>query len=67
MRGEEVGIARYLPRFADPLAALPATLEQLLNDTSMQQRLAAISAAMQATRGTELAARAILALPTPSS
>lgn len=67
VRGEEVGIARYLPRFADPLAALPATLEQLLNDTSMQQRLAAIGAAMQATRGTELAARAILALPTPSS
>ncbi|WP_095077078.1 glycosyltransferase [Pseudomonas sp. Irchel s3h17] len=67
VRGEEVGIGRYLPRFADPLAALPATLEQLLNDTSMQQRLAAISAAMQATRGTELAARAILALPTPSS
>ncbi|MNF48772.1 Oleandomycin glycosyltransferase [compost metagenome] len=67
VRGEEVGIARYLPRFADPLAALPATLEQLLNDTSMQQHLAAIGAAMQATRGTELAARAILALPTPSS
>lgn len=65
MRGEEAGIGRYLPRFADPLAALPDALAQLLGDNAMQQRLAAISTSMQATRGTEIAARAILDLPAP--
>ncbi|VVO26572.1 glycosyltransferase [Pseudomonas fluorescens] len=63
-RAEEVGVGRYLPRFADPLAALPAALEQLLADQPMRQRLKTLSARMQATRGTEIAARAILALPT---
>lgn len=64
VRAEEVGVGRYLPRFADPLAALPAALEQLLADQPMRQRLKTLSARMQATRGTEIAARAILALPT---
>jgi UDP:flavonoid glycosyltransferase YjiC (YdhE family) len=63
-RAEEVGVGRYLPRFADPLAALPAALEQLLADQPMRQRLKTLSTRMQATRGTEIAARAILALPT---
>ncbi|MFZ3183223.1 MAG: glycosyltransferase [Pseudomonas sp.] len=61
-RAEEVGVGRYLPRYEDPLAALPAALQQLLEDRPMQQRLKACSAAMQASRGTEVAARAILGL-----
>ncbi|MDO8696323.1 MAG: glycosyltransferase [Pseudomonas sp.] len=61
-RAEEVGVGRYLPRYEDPLAALPAALQQLLEDRPMQQRLMACSAAMQASRGTEVAARAILGL-----
>jgi MGT family glycosyltransferase len=64
-RAEEVGVGRYLPRFADPVATLPAALQQLLNDQSMQQRLKGCSAAMQASRGTEVAARAILGLLKP--
>ncbi|CAI8876083.1 Glycosyl transferase family 1 [Pseudomonas sp. IT-P74] len=62
-RAEEVGVGRYLPRFADPLAALPAALEQLLADQAMKRRLQSFSERMQATRGTDIAARAILALP----
>ena len=61
-RAEEVGVGRYLPRFADPLVALPAALEQLLADQAMKQRLASFSERMQATRGTDIAARAILDL-----
>ncbi|HEX5844560.1 MAG TPA: glycosyltransferase [Pseudomonas sp.] len=64
-RAEEVGVGRYLPRFADPLAALPAAIAQLLGDHAMQQRLQQASAQMQASRGTEMAARAILQLPSP--
>jgi MGT family glycosyltransferase len=64
-RAEEVGVGRYLPRFANPLEQLPAALEQLLDDNAMKQRLKAFSARMQMTRGTEVAARAILALPHP--
>ncbi|MEZ1314473.1 glycosyltransferase [Pseudomonas fluorescens] len=66
-RAEEVGVGRYLPRFADPLSALPAALEQLLADQPMKQRLASFSQTMQATRGTDIAARAIMALPGRSS
>lgn len=61
-RAEEVGVGRYLPRYEDPVAALPAALRQLLDDQPMRQRLKACSAAMQASRGTEVAARAILGL-----
>ncbi|PYY67714.1 glycosyl transferase family 1, partial [Pseudomonas jessenii] len=61
-RAEETGVGRYLPRFADPVAALPAALEQLLADQAMKQRLTAFSERMQATRGTEIATRAILDL-----
>lgn len=64
-RAEEVGVGRYLPRFADPLAALPGAIVQLLGDHAMQQRLQQASAQMQASRGTEMAARAILQLPSP--
>lgn len=64
-RAEEVGVGRYLPRFADPLAALPGAIAQLLGDHAMQQRLQQASAQMQASRGTEMAARAILQLPSP--
>ncbi|MGB4075013.1 glycosyltransferase [Pseudomonas sp.] len=66
-RAEEVGVGRYLPRFEDPLAALPAAIAQLLDDSAMQQHLQQASAQMQASRGTEMAARAILQLPDPSS
>lgn len=64
-RAEEVGVGRYLPRFEDPLAALPAALQQLLADQPMRQRLQDCSAAMQACRGTEVAAAAILDLLKP--
>lgn len=64
-RAEEVGVGRYLPRFADPLTALPGAIAQLLGDHAMQQRLQQASAQMQASRGTEMAARAILQLPSP--
>ncbi|MNI86331.1 hypothetical protein D3C73_1434200 [compost metagenome] len=57
-----MGVGRYLPRFEDPLSALPTALEQLLADAPMKQRLATISQTMQATRGTDIAARAIMAL-----
>ena len=65
LRAEEVGVGRYLPRFAEPLAALPEAIAQLLDDSAMAARLVEVSTAMQASRGTEIAARAILALPTP--
>lgn len=61
-RAEEVGVGRYLPRFAEPLIALPDTIAELLSDNAMQQRLADARAAMQASHGTEVAARAILGL-----
>lgn len=61
-RAEEVAVGRYLPRFADPLGALPAALAELLADQPMRQRLKDFSAAMQSSRGTETAARAILDL-----
>jgi MGT family glycosyltransferase len=64
-RAEEVGVGLYLPRFEDPLAALPAALHRLLNDRQMQQRLTDCSAAMQSSRGTEVAAQAILGLLKP--
>lgn len=64
-RAEEVGVGRYLPRFADPLAALPQAIADLLGDQAMHERLQRASAAMQASRGTEVAARAILGLPSP--
>ncbi|MFP6847432.1 MAG: glycosyltransferase [Pseudomonas sp.] len=62
-RAEETGVGRYLPRFEDPLVALPEALSQLLDDQAMRTRLQQASAAMQSSRGTEVAARAILALP----
>lgn len=61
-RAEEVGVGRYLPRFADPLSALPEAIAELLTDNTMQQRLADARSAMQASHGTEVAARAILGL-----
>ncbi|MES3708688.1 glycosyltransferase [Pseudomonas putida] len=64
-RAEEVGVGRYLPRFADPLEKLPAAIDQLLADQGMAHRLQKISTTMQKSRGTEAAARAILALPSP--
>lgn len=64
-RAEEVGVGRYLPRFEDPVAALPGAITQLLGDSAMRQRLQQASAQMQASRGTEVAARAILQLPSP--
>ncbi|MDZ7887712.1 MAG: glycosyltransferase [Pseudomonas sp.] len=64
-RAEEVGVGCYLPRFAEPVAALPGAIAQLLGDSAMQQRLQQASAQMQASRGTEVAARAILQLPSP--
>ncbi|WP_085722918.1 glycosyltransferase [Pseudomonas sp. R37(2017)] len=64
-RAEETGVGRYLPRFADPIAALPGAIEQLLGDKAMHQRLQQASSTMQSSRGTEVAARAILRLPIP--
>jgi UDP:flavonoid glycosyltransferase YjiC (YdhE family) len=61
-RAEEVGVGRYLPRFADPLGALPDAIATLLADQAMQQRLNTARSAMQASHGTEVAARAILGL-----
>ncbi|AVO51889.1 glycosyltransferase [Ectopseudomonas mendocina] len=61
-RAEEVGVGRYLPRFAEPLSALPEAIAELLTDRAMQQRLADARTAMQASHGTEVAARAILGL-----
>ncbi|RIA31910.1 MGT family glycosyltransferase [Ectopseudomonas oleovorans] len=61
-RAEEVGVGRYLPRFAEPLSALPEAIAELLTDNTMQQRLADARNAMQASHGTEVAARAILGL-----
>lgn len=64
-RAEETGVGRYLPRFADPIAELPAAIAQLLGDKAMHQRLQQASSTMQSSRGTEVAARAILGLPSP--
>ncbi|MCY1329857.1 Demethyllactenocin mycarosyltransferase [compost metagenome] len=64
-RAEETGVGRYLPRFEDPLSALPGVIEQLLGDTALHQRLQQASSIMQSSRGTEVAARAILGLPSP--
>lgn len=64
-RAEEVGVGRYLPRFADPLGQLPEAIAQLLGDQAMAQRLQLASSNMHNSRGTEAAARAILALPSP--
>ncbi|MGQ7815824.1 glycosyltransferase [Metapseudomonas furukawaii] len=64
-RAEETGVGRYLPRFADPIAALPGAIEQLLGDKALHQRLQQASSTMQSSRGTEVAARAILGLPSP--
>ena len=64
-RAEEVGVGRYLPRFADPLGQLPEAIGQLLGDQAMAQRLQFASSNMHNSRGTEAAARAILALPSP--
>ncbi|WP_240967261.1 hypothetical protein [Pseudomonas nitroreducens] len=61
-RAEEVGVARYLPRFENPLAALPGALADLLCDKAMQQRLTSVREQMQASRGTASAARAILGI-----
>lgn len=61
-RAEEVGVGRYLPRFAEPLSALSEAIAELLTDSAMQQRLADARTAMQASHGTEVAARAILGL-----
>jgi MGT family glycosyltransferase len=64
-RAEETGVGRYLPRFAEPIAALPGAIEQLLGDKAAHQRLQQASSTMQSSRGTEVAARAILGLPSP--
>ena len=61
-RAEEVGVGAYLPRFADPLQALPEALDRLLVDKALAARLQRISATMQSNPGSEVAARAILAL-----
>ena len=64
-RAEEVGVGRYLPRFDQPLKALPDAIHQLLADSAMQQCLQDAAATMQTNRGTEVAARAILGLLSP--
>lgn len=65
MRAEEVGVGRYLPRFAKPFAQLAPTITELLTDRAMAERLAAIAKEMQATPGTLVAARAIVDLISP--
>lgn len=62
-RAEGTGVGRYLPRFENPLSALPGAIEQLLEDQAMHQRLQQASSTMQSSHGTEVAARAILGLP----
>ncbi|MBN3785579.1 glycosyltransferase [Burkholderia sp. Ac-20353] len=62
-RAEETGVGRYLPRFENPLSALPGAIEQLLEDKAMHRRLQQSSSTMQSSHGTEVAARAILRLP----
>jgi MGT family glycosyltransferase len=61
-RAEEVGVGAYLPRYAEPLAALPQVLRQLLADDALAARLQGISATMQDNPGSVQAAKAILAL-----
>jgi UDP:flavonoid glycosyltransferase YjiC (YdhE family) len=61
-RAEEVGVGAYLPRYAEPLAALPQVLRQLLADDALAARLQGISATMQDNPGSVQAAQAILAL-----
>jgi UDP:flavonoid glycosyltransferase YjiC (YdhE family) len=63
-RIHDTGYGEQLPRYAWTEEQLSSTIARLLGDKAMHQRLAQLSAHMQAARGTEKAANILAAIAT---